>query len=534
MSTQSVDVVVIGAGHHGLVAACELADAGWDVLVLEGEERVGGAVASRDVDGWVMDEFSACHPLGLASPVLRGLELDRFGLEWAHAPAPVTHVSGPLDVQGSAVLARPEQTAELLEQDHPGDGEAWLRLCSRYRAIREPLWRALLTQWPPTTSLLPLVRSVGVLDLPDLARFALLPVAQMGREIFGGARGREILAGNALHADIPPDAPGSGLYGWVMSMLAQDVGFPSPKGGARVLAQALRSRAEWAGAQVETGRPVRRVRVEGGRATAVETEDGQVVRARRGVVADTSAPDLYRRLLDDTDVPGGLRTRMERFVWDLPTLKLDYRLSRPMPWRAQRARGAAVVHAGRDLPGLVTWAAELGAGRVPDHPFALVGQMATVDPTRAPHGGESLWLYTHLPRQVGGAAAVAVTTERCEQMLDELAPGWRDGVVGREHRGPGDLEEADPNLGEGAIAGGTMQLFQQAIWRPTTGLGGPRTHIAGLYLGSAAIHPGGGVHGGCGHLAARAALRDASWWGRPTGLAQRAAIRAISRREPRW
>jgi len=99
-------------------------------------------------------------------------------------------------------------------------------------------------------------------------------------------------------------------------------------------------------------------------------------------------------------------------------------------------------------------------------------------------------------------------------MLDAFAPGWRDLVLDRWVQRPSDLEAADANLTGGAVGGGTSQLFQQLIFRPVTGVGGPRTHIENLYLGSAAIHPGGGVHGACGYLAARAALADQRWWGR--------------------
>lgn len=511
----TVDAVVIGAGHHGLVTAALLADAGWDVLVVEERDRVGGAVASRSGDGWIEDEFSACHPLAVASPVLRALELEQHGLAWAHAPRPLAHVSGP-DEGGVPLLPEAEDTAAGLEQEHPGDGQAWLDMVEQYRRVREPLLAALLTRWPPVKDTARLLARLGLREAPDLARLAVLPVTQLARETFGGRGGGQLLAGNAMHADIPPTAAGSGLYGWLMTMLCQDVGFPSPVGGAGQLAEALRRRAEAAGARVETGTAVGRVVVGAGRAQGVELQDGRRVRARRAVVADTSAPALYGGLLSQEDVPEGLRRRMHRFTWDLPTLKLNLRLDAPMPWTAPAARGAGVVHAGHDVAGLIRWSAELEADAVPERPFALVGQMTTIDPSRSPAGTEALWLYTHLPRDLqDDERAVETVVAGCDEMLESLAPGWSRHELARWVQTPADLEAADANLGHGAVGGGTQQLFQQAIWRPVTGLGGPRTHIAGLYLGSAATHPGGGVHGGCGHLAARAALQDARWWGRP-------------------
>lgn len=513
-ATETVDAVVIGAGHHGLVTAATLADAGWDVLVVEERDEVGGAVHSTHRDGWVMDTFSACHPLALASPVLKHLDLHEHGLRWAIPATQVAHVSRPQDRHAPAIMRRAEDTAALLAQDDPRDGRMWLRLTEQYGAIKGPLLDALLTRWPPIGGAARLVAQVGVADLGDFARFMLLPSMRMGEELFHGHGGRELLAGNALHADAPLTAPVSGVFGWLMSMLAQDVGFASPVGGAGELAQALARRAEAAGARIDTRTCATRIVVRGGRARGVETADGRRIAVRRAVIADTSAPVLYERLLAAGDVPAGLRARLDNFAWDLPTVKTNYRLSAPMPWTAQQARGAGVLHLGRDVPGLVRFSGEMESDTVPELPFALVGQMSSIDPTRSPEGTEAMWLYTHLPRGATGEGAAQETIERTEEMFDHFAPGWRELVIDRWDQTPVDLEKADANLGDGAVGGGTQQLFQQAIWRPTMGFGGPRTHIRHLYLGSAAIHPGGGVHGACGYLAARAALGDAGLVGR--------------------
>lgn len=530
--SDQVDAVVIGAGHHGLVAATVLADAGWDVLVLEARDVVGGAVASVSRDRWVLDEFSACHPLAVASPVLRGLELETHGLAWAHAARPLAHAVEDSDGTGAAIEAEAWRTAAALDQDAQGDGAQWLRLVEHYRSIKGPLLDALLTQWPPTTSAARLLRAIGPTQALDFARFALLPVDRMGVELFRGTRGRDLLAGNAMHADIPPQAPGSGLFGWLMSMLAQDVGFPSPQGGTAMLATALAARAAAAGAEIRTGTRVQQVLVESGRAVGVVTAGGARVRARRAVIADASGPALYDRLLPDAAVPAGLRTRLRRFDWDLPTVKLNYCLSGPMPWRAERAHGAGVVHAGLPGAALGRWSADLDSGRVPAHPFALVGQMTTIDPSRSPAGTEALWLYTHAPRRRVDGDTARLVVERAETMLDGLAPGWRDLVRDRWDQFPQQLESADENLGDGAVGGGTMQLFQQAFWRPVTGLGGPGTHLEGLFLASAAVHPGGGVHGGAGFVAARAALREQAWWGRPLRRLRLASLHRLYAEPP--
>src|SRR4051812_18142377 len=134
--TETVDAVVVGAGHNGLVAANLLADAGWDVAVLEATGTPGGAVQTAEWrPGYLSDVCSAFYPLGAPSPVLRDLGLDRYGLHWSHAPAVPAHV---LPDAGCAVLARdPAGTAASLAAFDPADGDAWLAEVARFDRLRE-------------------------------------------------------------------------------------------------------------------------------------------------------------------------------------------------------------------------------------------------------------------------------------------------------------------------------------------------------------------------------------------------------------
>ena len=529
MTATTADAVIIGAGINGLVSAAVLADAGWDVVVLEQRDKVGGAVSSTDRGGWVMDEFSACYPLAVASPVLRGLDLDAFGLVWERPERVVAHLARPDDEQGALIHIDPQETARRLGEEHPEDAASWLAMVEEYQRIREPFLEALLTRWPPVRPVAGLVAATGAREMPRLVRKLTLPLSRLSEETFRGTHARSLLAGNAAHADIPPDAPGSGLFGWLMAMLAQSVGFPAPAGGSGELARAVAERARASGARVETGERVARIVTSGGRAVGVVTESGRQVRARRAVIADTSAPELYRDLLHAHGLPQRFLDELDRFAWDLPTVKVNYRLSGPMPWTAESARGAGVIHVGGDHGGIVRWFAALGTGVVPEEPFALLGQMTTTDPSRSPDGTETMWAYSHLPRQRRDDEAADELAGRLDEMLDRYAPGWRELVEERWVQRPSDLERADANLVSGAVGGGTSQLFQQAVFRPVLGTGGPRTPVECLYLGSAAAHPGGGVHGACGYLAARAALTDSAWWGRPRKRAELAILHWLYR-----
>ena len=256
------DAIVVGAGPNGLVAANRLADAGWSVLVLEAQPGVGGAVRSdRDVDpDFVHDTFSSFYPLAAASPAIRSFDLERHGLTWRHAPAVLGH---PLRDGDWALLHRDrDRTAAMLEGHRRGDGEAWLELCAQWDVIGPSIVGALLSPFPPVRhglGGLARVRRAGGLDL---VRTLLTPANELGRSRFAGVAPRLLLAGNAGHADIPLDAPGSGLMGLLMSMLGQTVGFPVPEGGAGRLTQALAQRLVGLGGQIHTGTEVVAIEVD--------------------------------------------------------------------------------------------------------------------------------------------------------------------------------------------------------------------------------------------------------------------------------
>lgn len=529
MPADTADVVVIGAGHNGLVAASLLADAGWDVIVLEAQATPGGAVKSAElVSGYVSDLYSAFYPLSVASPALTELGLTDHGLRWTHAPAVVGHARSAADENAAVLYRDVNRTAAELDRHHTGDGQRWCDLFDQWQRIKEPLLATLFAPFPPLRGPARLLRTLGTADALDLAHLLLLPAGVMAEHLFGGEAARLLLLGNAMHADVPIDAPASGVMGYLLIMLGQDGGFPVPVGGAGQLTAALVRRAESAGARVFCNQAVDSIEVRGDRATAVRTAGGQRVACRRAVIADTSAHQLYRGLLPESALPARLRARMDRFVWDTPVLKLNYALDAPIPWRSRNLGEAGTVHLGADHDGLVRWMADLNTGNLPDHPFMLFGQMTTADATRSPAGTESAWAYTHLPRGMSDDASADRLAEHVDRVLEEHAPGFAAHVVGRTVQRPSDLEAGDANLHTGAVNGGTSQLFQQLIFRPVPGYGRAETPVGNVFLGSAAAPPGGGVHGVCGRNAARAALAADGIRGWPRRRVNRTVSRVLN------
>jgi phytoene dehydrogenase-like protein len=530
-----MDAAVIGAGPNGLVAAIMLADAGWDVTVFEAQDTPGGAVRSAEVaaPGYVSDLFSSFYPLGLGSPVLGRLDLAAHGLRWAHAPAVLAH---PLPDGRTAVLHRDvAATAASVAAFAAGDGPAWEALFARWRRLSPALLGALFTPFPPVRAGLRLGRALGVRDGLRFARFGMLPVRRFAEEEFGGAGAALLLAGNALHTDLGPDSAGSAIFGWLLAMLGQDVGFPVPVGGSGALTDALVSRLRAAGGRVETGAAVTRVVVRGGRAVGVVVGEREV-RVRRAVLADVAAPTLYLDLVGADLLPAALKSDVDRFQWDNATVKVDWALRGKIPWKQDGPAGAGTVHIGGELDDLAAFTHQLSLRQLPAEPFVLCGQMTTTDPTRSPEGTESAWGYTHVPVSPRGDAAGELRGDwgdaaerdafvaRVERRIEEYAPGFGDLIVGRHVQFPGDLAHADANLVGGAINGGTASIHQQLVFRPVPGLARAETPFAGLYLASSSAHPGGGVHGACGSNAARAALRANT-----TGRLALAATRALSR-----
>jgi len=509
------DAVVVGAGHNGLVAANVLVDAGWDVVVCEATAHAGGAVRSDESahPGYVTDLFSAFYPLGAASPALSALDLQAHGLRWSHAPAVLAHL---LPDDRAAMLHRdPERTMASLDEFAAGDGAAWRRLVDQFERLREPALQALFRPFPPVGPGLKLVRTLGTAELLRLARFALTPVRRAGEERFRGEGGTLLLAGNALHTDLPPEGAGSAVYGWILAMLGQTVGFPVPVGGSGALIDALVRRLESRGGQLRLNAPVEGIDIGPGGAHGVRLAGGERIAARRGVLADVAAPALYRSLVGLDRLPPRIASDLDMFEWDMATLKVNWAVGTKIPWKNPEVGEAGTVHLGVDLDGLTRYAADLATKTLPEQPFILLGQMTTSDPTRSPDGTESAWAYTHLPARRGfDADEIAVQVERMEQTVERHAPGFLDRVVGRHVQSPAELQDDDANLVGGAVNGGTASLHQQLIFRPIPGLARPETPVDRLYLASASAHPGGGVHGAPGWNAAHVALSRDKLYGR--------------------
>jgi phytoene dehydrogenase-like protein len=516
------DAVVIGSGPNGLVAAQRLAAAGWDVIVCESAPVAGGAIRSDalTLPGFVHDTCSAFYGTLHATPVFQELDLGAR-VPWAHFDVPVAAAVRPGEV--AAIHAEERRTVDGLG----ADGEAWSTLCAWWDKVGVAMFSAVTSPIGAVRPPLRVVRRAGIRDLPRLARMMLAPIATVAEDTFRSERAQALLASGATHGDVGTDLPGTTPAALILAMTAQRQGMPVPVGGAGVLAAALASAVSDAGGEIRLGSPVTKIIVERGRARGVETPTGTIW-ARHAVVADTSVGAMV-------DLAGA-KAFPERFLRDLRAyrygtgfFKIDLAMDGPIPWTDEILRQAGVVHVTGTLREMAQCSLDARYGVLPAAPALIVGQQTLADPTRAPEGKHTAWIETHVPvaPEGGWAAARAVFLETVFDRIEAFAPGFRARIAGQAVHAPPDLEALNANLVQGDPGGGSTVLHQLAVFRPAPGWSRYRMPVKGLYLVSAATHPGGGVHGLCGRNGAQRILRDAR---RPGAVARTASG---ARRAPR-
>jgi phytoene dehydrogenase-like protein len=237
------------------------------------------------------------------------------------------------------------------------------------------------------------------------------------------------------------------------------------------------------GGEIVTGRPI----------ASIE----QLPRAC-AILCDVTPRQLLQ--LAGSRLPQGFRSALERYRYGPGVCKFDWALDEPIPWKAAECARAGTVHLGGTFEEIAASERDAWQGKHSERPFVLLAQPTLFDRTRAPVGKHVAWAYCHVPNGSG-----VDMTEAVEKQIERFAPGFRKLILKRSVRVAASLESYNPNLIGGDIGGGAADL-EQFLLRPTRRF--YRTPAKGIYLCSSSTPPGPGVHGLCGHLAARTALRD--------------------------
>jgi phytoene dehydrogenase-like protein len=321
------------------------------------------------------------------------------------------------------------------------------------------------------------------LRLGEFALRAAVPAALLDR-VFRGDRAPALLAGMTAHAMAPLTAPTGTAVALLFAMAAHSSGWPVPRGGSQAVSDALAADIAEHGGEVVVGHEVRRL---------------ADLPTARAYLLDVS-PTALAQLAADR-LPTRYRRRLARYRYGPGVYKIDYALDEPVPWTAPECRRAGTVHLGARFAEIRDALAAVHAGHAPDPPYLITAQPSVVDPSRAPAGGHTFWVYAHVPSGYAGDL-----TEAVESQIERFAPGFRDVVHARHVSRPADLEAANANYVGGDIACGSAAGLR-LLTRPTPRRTPYATPNPSVYLCSSATPPGPGVHGMCGYHAARAALR---------------------------
>lgn len=517
---RSYDVVIVGAGHNGLVAAAYLARAGFEVLVAERDEEVGGAVASGEatLPGYVHDLYATNMNLFLGSPAFAelGEELAAAGLSFASTDRPYASAfpdGRTLRVQQDRALTR-----EGIAAHDPADAEGWDRLAAAYDRFAPSLFELYGTRLPSLAAgrwAASSLRAHGRGGLAELSRLLLGSTRELGDRYFHSDEAKAMIAAWGMHIDFGPDAAFGALFPFLETFADMDNGMSVVAGGAGGLPRALAAVARAAGAEIRTASPVTAIVAEAGAATAVELAGGERVGARRAVIANLT-PAPLARLLPDSGVAAATRRALAGYVFGPGTMVVHAALNGPVPWTAGGdLHSWGYVHLGPYVREMAETYTDALDGVLPADPLLVVGQTSAVDPSRAPGAGQVLWLQVRmLPSRIRGdrrgeieardwAAAKRPYAERVLAKLEAYAPGVRDRILQWTVLGPDDLEAANPNLVGGDSVGGSHRLSQNALFRPAPGLSGYRLPLDRLLMVGAGTWPGAGVNAISGRLVAQ-------------------------------
>jgi phytoene dehydrogenase-like protein len=516
----AADHVIIGSGINALVAAALLARKGERVLVLEREDRIGGCMMTAEVTlpGFHHDVMAATFVLFLTSPAHAELagDLTRHGFELCHSP----HPTAVLRPDGTALVLTTDRAANVaaLNARAPGDGDRHAADVGAIEAEAPFLFALLggsLWSWSTLKLMVGQARKRGLRGLMAWFGAALAP-ARGWLETYHSPSVQALWSPWVLHTGLTPESAYSGKMGRVIAFALEAAGAPVVKGGAGQAAQAFRRLIEEKGGEVRTGADVDRIEVANGRVSGVTLASGETI-ATRSVLASVAPGQLMQRLLRDVNLPED-RAAAQAFRHGRGNFQLHYAFDGPIEWAAPGLENVALIHLADGIDSVSRSSNEAERGLLPAIPTICVGQPHRLDPTRCPEGKAILWLQIpDAPRIIKGDAAGEIATtpdwteatreafaDRIEHILSRHIRNFDRIKLARRAYSPADLAAMNVNLVGGDPYGGACSIDQFFIWRPFPQSVNGTSPVRGLRHIGASTHPGPGLGGGSGYLAAKA------------------------------
>jgi phytoene dehydrogenase-like protein len=524
--TTEADAIVIGSGINGLVAAAELAQAGWSVILVERNAKIGGFIATeeRTLPGYLHDTFSSWHPLFVTGPAYAALGemLHGHGLEYRNTDNWVT-ASVADDGRVTLVHRDPERT--VAEFMHPEDRSAYLTMLQRLGENIESIGGLLGSELRSSAlvrHISDLIQNSGLRRAEWWLRAAATSGRAYARREFRGHEVDHLYAPWLLHAGLSPDNAAGGLMTPLFAATLHGAGLPVVNGGAGRFVAAFQSLLASLQVDVKTNCEVEHILVADGRAVGVEAA-GHTLRARRAVLASVTPAVLYNRLLPEGAVDPDLRVEAARFRHGRAAMQIHVALSEPLGWTDSRLGRVPLIHLSDGSASTGIACAEAEAGLLPRHPTIVVGQQFLLDASRVPAGAAALWIQLQevpfAPRRDSAGEldtthgwTKALAEGYANRVVDRIsahAPDLRRKIRMIDVLTPHDLQAHNPNAVNGDPYGGSAELDQSLLWRPLPSLGRHATPVAHLWHIGASTHPGPGLNGGSGHLVATTLVRNA-------------------------
>ncbi|MBD1804554.1 NAD(P)/FAD-dependent oxidoreductase [Microcoleus sp. FACHB-SPT15] len=535
---QAYDVIIIGAGHNGLVCASYLLKAGYSVLLLEKRSVPGGAATTEEVmpeeaPGYKFNLCAIDHEFIHLGPVVEELELEKYGLEYLFCD-PVTFCPHP---DGTYFFAHKsvEKTCAEIARFNERDAKKYAEFSDYWERVIKgitPVFNA------PPKSIFDIAGNYGLKNIQDLLslmggvdkaldliRTMLTSPEDILNEWFDSEFVKAPLARLAAELGAPPSQKTIAI-GAMMMALRHNPGMARPRGGTGALVQALLKLVKSKGGVVLTDQHVEQVLVDDGRAVGVRVAGGKEYRATKGVISNIDARRLFLQMVDPADLASAdpnLRDRVERRIVNNneTILKIDCALS-------EIPRFEGFDHKDEYLIGSVLIADSVAhveeshslatMGQIPDsNPSMYLDVPTVLDPSMAPDGKHTLWIEFFAPYQIAGAEGTGLkgtgwtdelknkVADRVIDKLADYAPNVKNAITARRVESPAELGER-----LGAYKGNyyhiDMTLDQMVFFRPLPEIANYKTPIDNLYLTGAGTHPGGSISGMPGRNCARVFL----------------------------
>jgi phytoene dehydrogenase-like protein len=516
MATYTYDVVIIGAGPNGMLAAAYLSKAGLKTLVLERRLECGGGLATEEVtiSGFLHNTHAVYHMMTEYAPVYKDFKLEeQFGIRHIQP-----EMAWAMPVKGGksiCLYTDVNKSCESIARYSKHDADTYREVYFKYQKYMDEFIAA----------------ATYVKPVPALEQLMSLSQSEVGRELlelsekspkelmdslFENEQVKTLMLYLTCHWGLEYDLTGLGFL--TALYINRATSYKLVEGGSHMLFQALQKAAIENGGMIWGSRNVKKIILENGEAKAVQTEDGTIIEARKAILSTVNPHQTFFEFVGRDKLDQEIAQRLDDYQWDKWSLFTVHLALETPPAFADPDTAKAGIHLmGYDkYQDLITYWDSILKGEIPDKlgfnvcfpslhdpsqapAGKAVGLISMMAPYRLKEGGSEKWYNYKFKHELA---------DRCLDTLERYSPGIKDKVLWITADSPLDTENKFVDMKEGGIKQGAYLNLQMGYLRPNEYMSHYRTPIKNLYLGGASTYPGGCVLHGCGYNAANTIVED--------------------------